>query len=171
MHACTRTHARTHTLALSPPILLSVCLSVSLSLSLCFFALFWEPVKITVRASDQLLIFLFLVYTDLTWWNTGNYCLTQNPAHACLVWWWLVVVSLLPEHFTSCHPVVWVSSCPVQLCRSVQFSSRWYLWAWKSPCTLHHVSEVFPTLSLKLFQCLCYWWWPRPSPIFSRKIV
>ena len=36
---------------------------------------------------------------------------------------------------------------------SVQFSSRWYLCARKSPYALHPVSEVSPTLPLKQFQC------------------
>ena len=41
---------------------------------------------------------------------------------------------------------------------SVQFSSRWYLCAQKSPsCAPPHLSEVSPTLPVKRFQCSSDW--------------
>ena len=51
---------------------------------------------------------------------------------------------------------------------SVQFSSRWYLCARKSPFAFHPSLRNFPKLPLKQFQCLSDGLWPFLVP--SRKI-
>ena len=53
---------------------------------------------------------------------------------------------------------------------SVQFSSRWYLCARKSPYALHPSLRRFPT-TLPLKQLQCSSGWRRPSLALSKKIV
>ena len=58
---------------------------------------------------------------------------------------------------------------PVAVFR-VQFSSRWYLYARKSPYALHPVSRKFPpTLLLRRLRCSSDWRWT--SLVLSKKTV
>ena len=72
-----------------------------------------------------------------------------------------IVLAVISSTAHNCNsPCCYFISTQWQLVLAVQFSSRWYLCARKSPYAPHPVSEVSPTSPLKWFQCSYDWRWP-----------